>query len=123
MAYHPEIKEQLDPRLLPWPGVTSRKMFGAICYLYQDRMFAFITGDSVVTKLPPEERERALEHYGASQFIVSGGRPFGEWVQFCVPAHSKVGDLIGWIEASIAYVKSSALRRRVRGGKRTAGKA
>ncbi|MEE9199029.1 MAG: TfoX/Sxy family protein, partial [Dehalococcoidia bacterium] len=94
---------------------TSRKMFGGICYLYQDRMFAFITGESLVTKLPAEEREQAFKSYGATEFLISEGRPFGEWTQFPLAEPGQVDTVIPWVEKGLAYVKSIPSSRRSTG--------
>ena len=70
MAYSIDVKEQLDPRLLPWAGVTSREMFGALCYFHRDKMFVILTGSSVAAKLSVEERQDALDNHGATEFVV-----------------------------------------------------
>ena len=113
MAYQPEIKEQMDMRLLPWLGVTSREMFGSVCYLYQDLMFAFISGESLMTKLPSDQKKEAMEHHGATEFLMSEGRPFGQWIQFPLADPSRVDTVMSWVEKGYSYVKilSSAKRK------------
>ena len=88
MTYSLDLKEQLDPRLLPWDGVTSREMFGALCYFHRDKMFAILTDDSVAAKLSAEERQDALDNHGATEFVVSSGRPL--WPVGPV-SHSRAG--------------------------------
>ena len=112
MAYRTEIKEQLDPRLLQWPGVTSREMFGAICYLVQDKMFAIVTQDSVATKLPEHERQEAISKHGASEFVVSSGRPFGEWTQFPAADPNELDSVMPWVNKGYDYVQSTLSSRR-----------
>ena len=117
MAYSLELKDQLDMRLLPWPRVTSKEMFGSICYLYQNRMFAIIQDDSLVTKLPLADRERAITDHGAAEFTIGAGRSFGQWTRFQVASPPKVDDVISWIEMGYSYVKSlppSRAKRRKR---------
>ena len=106
MAYSLELKDQLDLRLLPWPRVTSKKMFGSICYLYQNGMFAIIQDDSLVTKLPISDRERAIRDHGATEFTIGTGRSFGQWTRFRVASPPKVEGVIPWIEMGYSYVKS-----------------
>ena len=106
MAYSLELKDQLDLHLLPWPRVTSKEMFGSICYLYQNRMFAIIQDDSLVTKLPLADRERAITDHGAAEFTIGAGRSFGQWTRFQVASPPKVDDVIPWIEMGYSYVKS-----------------
>ena len=120
MAYSLELKDQLDLHLLPWPRVTSQEMFGSICYLYQNRMFAIIQDDSLVTKLPLADRERAIRDHGATEFTIGAGRSFGQWTRFQVADLSKVDEVIPWIEMGYSYVKSlpeggAKRRKRVRG--------
>lgn len=112
MTYSLELKEQLDPRLLPWTGVTSREMFGALCYFHRDRMFAILTEDSVAAKLPMEDRQDALDNHGATEFMVSSGRPFGQWVQFRISDPDQIDSAMGWIGKSYSYVNSETSTKR-----------
>ena len=106
MAYSLELKDQLDLHLLPWPRVTSKEMFGSICSLYRSRMFAIIQDDSLVTKLPLADRERAITDHGAAEFTIGVGRSFGQWTRFQEASPPKVDDVIPWIEMGYSYVKS-----------------
>ena len=119
MAYSLDLKEQLDPRLLPWAGVTSREMFGALCYFHRDKMFVILTGSSVAVKLSVEERQDALDNHGAAEFVISSGRLFGQWVQFHVTEPYQIDSAMGWIEKSYRYVNDDVSTRR--GKKRSKG--
>ena len=120
MPYSPEIKEAMDLHLLPWEDVTSRKMFGGLCYLFQDRMFAFIMEEAVVTKLPSAEREKAMKRHGGSEFLSAQGRPFGEWTQFPVKKPAEVQAVMPWVKIGYDYVKSLPPTKR-RSRRKTAG--
>ncbi len=122
MAYSLDLKEQLDPRLLPWAGVTSREMFGALCYFHGDKMFVIVTGSSVAVKLSEEERQDALDNHGATEFVVSSGRPFGQWVQFPISEPYEIDPAMDWIEKSYRYVEyDTAPRRSKRRSRRVVG--
>ena len=106
MAYSVDIKEQLDMRLLPWPDVTSRQMFGGVCYLHQGRMFAIIHDDSVVIKLPDGERRDAIENHAGREFSIGNGRTFGQWTEFPGIAVSNIAILEPLLNTGYRYAMS-----------------
>ena len=102
--------------------MTSREMFGALCYFHGDKMFVIVTGSSVAVKLSEEERQDALDNHGATEFVVSSGRPFGQWVQFPISEPYEIDPAMDWIEKSYRYVEyDTAPRRSKRRSRRVVG--
>ena len=116
MPVDPEIKNELDAKLLPWDGVTNRSMFGGVCYMVQGKMFAVHAEGVVAMKLPEELRRTALGLAGVSPFYGPGGPvPFGEWIQFVVVIPDNVTGALPWLQEAYKYVASlPAPRRRKR---------
>ena len=98
----------MDAHLLPWKNVSSRQMFGAMVYLGNSKMFAFVYDNRVIVKLRKEDKPEAEEHWGARPFIhVHTGR-FGDWMEFSQASPSEVAGAVNWISKSYEYVQTAA---------------
>jgi TfoX/Sxy family transcriptional regulator of competence genes len=105
VVFSVEIQSELDGHLLPWPDVSARKMFGALVYMVDGKMFAMLSEGTVAMKLPDQVRARALTLAGVSPFRPMG-RSFGRWVQFLVLLEDDVPVLTPWLESAREYVAS-----------------
>jgi TfoX/Sxy family transcriptional regulator of competence genes len=63
------------------PQVTTKRMFGAEAFFTHGRMFAFLFDDSIVLKLPDNERQDVLDARMARPFLTHERAPFGRWVE------------------------------------------
>ena len=115
MAVDAEVKAGLDGHLLPWKDVSSRSMFGGVCYMAWGKMFAALMEGVVAMKLPDDLRARALRLAGVSPFRPSGGRQFGQWIQFLILMEDDVPAVVPWLQEALNYVASlPAPRKRTR---------
>ena len=117
MAVDMEVQQGLDGLMLPWRSVTSRSMFGGVCYMVDGKMFAALMEGMVGMKLPDELRDRALTMAGVSPFRGPLGRPFGRWIQFVILMEEDVSSVAPWLEAAHSHVASlpAPKRRRSKG--------
>ena len=82
--------------------VEHRKMFGFPAAFFHGNMFASLFNDSLIVRLPPNERE-AMSVLGGRPFEPMAGRPMREYVAVpdaIVKSHT---DLIGWLTKVRAY--------------------
>ena len=114
MAYSTAIQSKLDPFLLPWPDVSTRKMFGAMVYLVSGKMFAIVYGDRIVVKLPKDDMAVATSVGGARPFVVSRGRRFGDWMEFPPSSPGSVEGLLPWIMKSYELALATPATRKRR---------
>ena len=106
MAFSADIQEMLDVLLMPKGNVTSRKMFGGLCYMVNGKMFAIVFDYALVTKLPDDARAEAFQSAGAKPFEHTYG-PFGQWTQFHCDDPQQASELLPWLERGYNYVLST----------------
>ena len=76
-----ELREAFEKKMLKWPQVDYKKMFGCPCYLANGKMFAgMVTKGIVITKLNSLEREELKKSRKTKPFT-AGGRIIRSWVK------------------------------------------
>jgi hypothetical protein len=86
MPYYTEsegqaLREDFDARVLHWPKVTTRRMFGCPAYLADGKLFAFLVSEGVViTQIRKHDREVIAEIYEAEPFK-AGEREIERWLR------------------------------------------
>jgi TfoX/Sxy family transcriptional regulator of competence genes len=73
MAYSEKLEKRMD-QWFEGKGieVKSKKMFGGLCYLVNDKMLAGISGDRLMARIDPDIYEEALTRPGASVMDFTG---------------------------------------------------
>ena len=107
----PEQLSGLTTEVLSLPEVTSRRMFGALAFLVQEKMFALLWREGVVVKLPDDRRDEALRLPDVEPFR-NGKVSFGNWVQ--LPGSRPQAELVEWIRHGYDWVRVSPPPRRKR---------
>ena len=108
MAFSVEIQSELDGHLLPWPDVSARKMFGALVYMVDGKMFAIVHDQWLAIKVPQDHMAQLLEEPGARPFSSRQGIRFGDWVQLPLPEPAQAAGYLGWLDRS--YQRARAAR-------------
>ena len=76
-----ELRESFEKKILRWPQVTSKNMFGCPCYLANGKMFAgLVTKGIVITKLSSLEIEELRKIQKIEPFV-AGNRTIKNWVR------------------------------------------
>jgi hypothetical protein len=71
-----EIRKQLEPQILKWPGVSSREMMGCLCYLHGKNMLASLVTDGIVISKLSEKEERELSKLNKKRSFKMGSKTF-----------------------------------------------
>src|SRR3989442_8083045 len=75
-----EIRKTFEKEVLNWKGVTSRKMMGGLCYLYNRKFIVFlVTNRVVVIKLSEKDQTLLKNKFGGKPFDM-GGQTGNLWV-------------------------------------------
>lgn len=67
------LRELLEERILEWPGVVKRPMFGTPGYAVEGKVFASLMQDSLTVKLDPAQFTRFEKALGAKPFTYEMG--------------------------------------------------
>lgn len=104
----------LRDRLLPLPGVISRRMFGSEAFFVGPAMFAFFTPTALVVRLSPTVFNEAVTSGRGRPFLSFGASHLNGWAE--VPLSGTDG---AWLErlalaahATGLHAARSAARRK-----------
>ncbi len=82
-----ELRRAFEGRVLRWPEVRAKTMFGCPAYRATDELFAFLVTEGVViTRLESGEREALSRRFRATPFR-AGSRTVHDWIR--VPLRGK----------------------------------
>jgi TfoX/Sxy family transcriptional regulator of competence genes len=89
------------------PRVTQLQMFGGIAVKANGRLFGGLFGRSIIVRLSPEDRERALALDGAAPFDPMGnGRGSRETIAMPEAVMDEPEELRDWLARALAYALS-----------------
>lgn len=72
MAYSDKIESKLDQYFYDFDEVTSKKMFGGLCYLWEGHMLCGIVGDELMLRVGPEQYPDLLDHADTREMDFTG---------------------------------------------------
>ena len=76
-----ELREALEAKVLSWPEVSTRLMFGCPAYLADGKLFAFLVSDGIViTQIRKRDREELGALFPTEPFK-AGEREITRWVK------------------------------------------
>lgn len=105
MAFDEGLAERVRARLGADPGVTEKRMFGGLAFLYEGNMAVGVIGDELMVRVGPDATEAALARPGTRPFDFTG-RPMRGWVVVAASAVSEDEALADWIEQGHAFAAS-----------------
>ena len=95
-----DLRLAFEDKVLTWPSIGTRKMYGCPCYKAQGKLFAFlVTKGLVITCLSETDREKLSHQYQTSPFQ-AGRITIQGWVR--IPIQDKRE-----VESVMPYVKRS----------------
>ena len=86
------------------PDVTSRRMFGGLCYYADDKAFAFVIGSFLALKLSDTEVRAAVARRDGKPFEPAKGFVMREYLALGESALEEDGRLDAYILASYQFV-------------------
>ncbi|MBL1079614.1 TfoX/Sxy family protein [Nocardia sp. 2] len=78
MAYDEVLADRITERLAP-RGVTAKKMFAGLTFLWQDNALANLYDEGLMVRVGPDGMDDALARPGARQLLFRG-KPQNGWV-------------------------------------------
>ncbi|MCL5986912.1 MAG: TfoX/Sxy family protein [Actinobacteria bacterium] len=102
-----ETFEKIIPIL---PGVEKRKMFGYPVTFINGNMFMGVHGNSIILRLPDNDRKEFLKLKSAKQFEPMPGRPMKEYVVIPEWMFDDKFIISNWIEKSFEYTSGLPLK-------------
>ena len=106
MAYDESIEATIDSLYTDASVLTSKKMFGGVCYLYRGNMAFGITGHYLIIRLgDPAEAQKYIDSGEAEPFDITG-KAMKSWIMVDSTALKTDTDYIHWLDMGLAYAQS-----------------
>lgn len=106
MSYDKEFAQLIDYILGPVPGLTSKSMFGGVCYLVGGNMAFGIYRDNLIVRLgSPEKSKKEIDAGRALPFDITGKAMKG-WVMVPKARLSGPRDYRKWLDLGLDYAGS-----------------
>ncbi len=82
-----DLRLALEKRVLNWPMVTTKKMFGCPCYQVISKLFVFlVTKGVVITQLDEADIVELSQKYNVT-FFQAGKKIVKKWVKLSIEAN------------------------------------
>ncbi|MFV0443430.1 MAG: TfoX/Sxy family protein [Planctomycetaceae bacterium] len=105
MAYDPELATRLQRLLSRRDGMSQKAMFGGIGWFLHGHMCVGIWKEALIARVGTEEYPAALREPGVLEFDITG-RAMSGWVLVQSEVIEADGDLKGWIERCVQFVRT-----------------
>ena len=106
MAYDEALADRVREIVAPRPGVTERKMFGALAWMVGGNMACGVLGDELLVRLGREEAERAFAEPHARPFESAAGRRMTGFVVVAAAGIENDEALASWVDAGADHAAS-----------------
>ena len=105
MAYNIELEERIDRIVSRWNKIDSRKMFGSVWYLIDEKMFCGVFRDYLMLRLGEDGAAEAVKSPDVVPFE-NKGRPMKGWVMVDADGYGDEDDLRGWLKKARRFADS-----------------
>jgi hypothetical protein len=110
MAYDKVIEAIIQKICVGEKGLTSKNMFGGVCYLVGGNMAFGIYKDNLIIRLgSPEQAQQEIDSGRALPFDITGKAMKG-WVKIPKAELDATGDYKKWLDRGLAFAKSLPLK-------------
>jgi hypothetical protein len=111
MAYDQGLAQRIRDVLANREGITERKMFGGLAFMFHGNMFVGVLGPTLMVRVGPTRHQEAMKmkHVRAMDFT---GRPMKGYVFVDEQGFAEDEAFEGWIAWSTGF--ASSLPRKVR---------
>jgi hypothetical protein len=105
MAYDDGVAERLRDLFVDRPGITEKKMFGGLAFMYRGHMLVGVLGESLMARVGPTEYAAALTrpHVRVMDFT---GKPMKGYVYVDPAGFEADTDLSAWAERCLRFNES-----------------
>ncbi len=105
MAFDEGLAQRIRECLEDEPGLSERRMFGGLAFLFQGNLGCGVVGDSLMVRVGPDAYEEALALPHAREMDFTG-RPM-RGLLFVAPAGVEDDDALGgWVERGARFARS-----------------
>jgi TfoX/Sxy family transcriptional regulator of competence genes len=105
MSFDESLATRIREALARKRGVEEKKMFGGVGYLLNGNMLVGVWKDSLIVRLGPDNYDDALLEPHVREFNITGKAMKG-WVLIQPEGVEDDGQLKGWIERALKFVKT-----------------
>ena len=105
MPYDEVLAERMDGAFAATPGVTTRKMFGGLCYLVRGHMAAGIVDATLMLRVGPDAYEPCLAQPHARKMDFTG-RPMRGIIYVDAAGIKTARALTRWLGHALAFVNA-----------------
>ncbi len=105
MAFDLGLAERLRESLAANQGITEKKMFGGLAFMFRGYMFIGITGDTLMARVGPEYYEKALKRPNVRVMDFTG-KPMNGYVFVDPPGFESDPDLSDWAGRCLRFVQT-----------------
>lgn len=111
MAYDEKLEERIRVVLKGAKGVTSKKMFGGVCFLFNDKMFVGIVKDDLMVRVGPELHNKAVSQKHARSMDFTG-KPMVGFVYVAPAGLRTKAALAKWIKWGEDFVATLPVKKK-----------
>jgi TfoX/Sxy family transcriptional regulator of competence genes len=105
MAYSESLASRIQQALKGRRGITEKRMFGGIGFLFHGNMCVGVWQTSLIARLGPDRAEAALKQPHVVEFDVTG-RPMRGWVMVEADGIETDEQLGHWVEQAVEFVET-----------------
>lgn len=102
MAYDEGVAERLRELFLERPGVSEKKMFGGLAFMYRGHMLVGVIGESLMARIGPAEYENVLKRPHVREMDFTG-KPMKGYVYVEPAGFESDTDLEKWVDLCIRF--------------------
>ncbi len=105
MAYDEGLAERLRDQFVDRRGITEKKMFGGLAFMYRGHMLVGILGDSLMARVGPTEYADAIKRPFVREMDFTG-KPMKGYVYVDPAGFESDSDLSTWIGLCLRFNES-----------------
>lgn len=109
MAYDEGVAERLRDLFVDRPGITEKKMFGGLAFMYRGHMLVGIIDDSLMARVGPDGYAAVLKQPHVREMDFTG-KPMKGYVYVDPAGFESDNDLGRWVGLCIQFNKSMPLK-------------
>ena len=106
MAYGKDVEQQIDAIYASKEEITSRRMFGGVCYLHRGNMAFGIYKENIIVRLGSEEEAKGYIDGGQALAFDITGRAMKGWVMVPKSRLKRRSDYKRWLDKGLKIAMS-----------------